>query len=74
MKNVKGIVVEGSTFSGFDTAISAENSDFLMSKTNVINNRTGLSLNDSLNQGAKYVNQYAVILKTIIDFINKLGG
>ena len=47
MKNVKGIVVEGSTFSGFDTAISAENSDFLMIKTNVINNRTGLSLNDS---------------------------
>jgi hypothetical protein len=47
MKNVKGIVVEGSTFSGFDTAISAENSDFLMSKTNVINNRTGLTLKDS---------------------------
>jgi hypothetical protein len=47
IKNVMGVIIDNCTFSGFKTAISAENSDFLMSRSNVINNQTGLKLKDS---------------------------
>jgi hypothetical protein len=46
IKNVMGVIIDNCTFSVFKTAISAENSDFLI-RSNVTNNQTGLKLKDS---------------------------
>lgn len=47
LKDSKIIVIEGCTFEGFDTGISVDNSDVLISKTNLTNNKVGLALKDS---------------------------
>lgn len=47
IKEAKGVVIDNCTFSGFDTGIELENSEALITKTELNNNKIGLSMKDS---------------------------